>query len=286
MKKNLFYLAILLAFLSCTKERGVTGPAGPQGPAGANGKGSSPDTASITGKLDLVDEFSFFQDDASAVVVTLSSGSQQHKDTTDPTGHYNFAGITTGTYDLSFQKPGYGTMKIFGLSHFGGGTVSTQVGYVQIMQIPVKTAPDTFSLVSNNSLTTVFGIRLDTSSLQYQQFSENMIVFIGKNKTVGPTNYIGTLSNQYIYATPDGIGGYTINFPKSNTPMFPPSSVATGDTLYAVAYTYNIFVHDRNYPQNTSFGGYGMASYYIDPQTGKIVYPNLSKPTNIVKFTF
>jgi hypothetical protein len=285
MRKHIFYLAILFTFLSCTKEQGVPGPAGPQGPAGANGKGSSTDTASIIGNLSLVDEFSFFQSDASGVVVTLSSGSEQHKDTTDATGNYNFAGISTGTYDLSFQKPGYGTMKVFGLSHFGGGTLSTQVGYIIMMQIPVKTAPDIFTLASNNYASAIFGLRLDTSSLQYQQMSENFIVFIGKNNTVSPSDYIINLANTNIFVTPDGNGGYTVNFYKLTIPSLP-YPIATGDTLYAVAYTYNVWVHDRSNPQNQGYGGYGSESYYIDPQTGKIVYPNLSKPSNIVKFVF
>jgi hypothetical protein len=285
MKNNILYLVLLLTFLSCTKDQGVPGPAGPQGPAGANGKGSATDTASIFGKLDLVNEFSVFQNDASHVVVTLSSGSQQQTQTTDSTGHYIFSGIATETYDLSFAKPGYGTMKIFGLSHFGGGTLGTQAGYVLVEQIPVKTAPDTFILVSNNSVTTGFDLHLDTSSLTYQQFSENMIVFISKNKTVGPTDYITTMANLSIIANPDGTGGYTINFNKSNVPT-PTTPVAPGDTLYAVAYTYNPWVHDRINPQSNGFGGYGTSSYYIDPTTGKTVYPNLSKPSNVVKFAY
>jgi len=50
--------------------------------------------------------------------------------------------MTTGTYDLSYQKTGFGTMKVYGLSHFGGGTEPTAVENVYVVHIPAKTAPD------------------------------------------------------------------------------------------------------------------------------------------------
>ena len=278
MKKNIFHLALLLTFLSCTKEQGVPGPTGTQGPQGPNGKSAAADTASIVGKVVLYNEFSYLQNDASGVVVTLISGSQQYNDTT---GNYDFPGITTGTYDLTFQKPGYGTMKLFGLSNFGGGTLPTQVGTDYLMQIPVKTAPDTFTLTSNNSYMATFDLRLDTPSTQFVEIAQDMLVFISKNKAPTPTDYDIILDS---YDNPDGIGGYTVYFYKSNLINLA-TPIVTGDTLYAVAYSFNRYIHIGASPSQ-AYGDYGLSSYYMDPQTGKYIYPNLSKPSNIVQFTF
>jgi hypothetical protein len=282
MKKTIIYLTLLIAFFACTKEQGVPGSTGPQGATGANGKSSATDTASIMGKLVLIDEFSQVQNDFSGVTVTLSSGSQTHSATTGTTGSYTFAGMPTGTYDLTFQKQGYGTMKLFGLSNFGGGTLPTQIRTAYLAQIPIKTAPSSFTLVTNNSSTTTFDLHLDTSSLQYVELNTNILVYISKDPTVGPSDYLVVLNASY---GTDGSGGYTVNFTKSgpNT-AFPPSSINSGDKLYAVAYSYNYNVYIPSDPG--AYTNYGSYSYYIDPQTGKIVYPNLSQPSNIVTFIF
>jgi len=276
MKKNIINWILLLALVSCTKEQGVPGPAGPQGPAGTNGKGSA-DTAAITGKLIVYNEFNA-QTDLSGVTVTLSSGSNQHSATTDATGQYTFKGMPTGTYDLSFQKTSYGTMKLFGLSHFAGGTMPTQATTVFLLQMPVKTAPETLTLVSNNSSSAVLDLRLDTTSLQYTELSADILVCIGKNRIASPYDY-DFLLNTYIF--PDGNGGYTANVYKSQAPI----PLTTGDTLYATAFTYNRNVGTAN-GASQSWSDLGLSSYYMDPLTGKYVYPNLSKASNIVKFAY
>jgi len=281
MKNNLFCL-LLFAVVSCTKEQGVPGPTGPQGPAGANGQSAASDTQSITGTVVVYSEFSKVLTDGSGVVVTLSSGSQTHLDTTDAAGNYNFPGIPTGTYDLTFQRTGYGTMKFFGLSHFGGGTQPTQVLPIDLLQIPAKTAPDTLFLASNSYGQAVFTLRLDTSSLQYTQLNSNMLVFIAKNRVGNPNDY-DVVINQNTF--PDGVGGYTVNYYKYGLQSNPAAAISIGDTLYAVAYTYNRNNGTTN-GSSQSWGDLGSGSYYIDPQTGKTVNPNLSKPSNIVKFVF
>lgn len=276
MKKNLINWILFLTLVSCTKEQGVPGTTGAQGPAGANGKGSS-DTASITGKLIVYNEFNT-QTDLSGVTVTISSGSNQNSATTDATGQYTFRGMTTGTYDLSFQKTGFGTMKLFGLSHFAGGTMSTQASTVDLLQIPMKTAPQTLTLVSNISGSAVLDLRLDTTSLQYTELGADILVCIGKNRIASPYDY-DFLVNSSTY--PDGSGGYTANVYKSLAPI----PLATGDTLYATAFTYNRNVGTAN-GASQSWSDLGLSSYYMDPLTGKYIYPNLSKPSNIVKFAF
>jgi hypothetical protein len=231
------------------------------------------------GNAVLYNEFNQ-KSDPSGVVVTLSGGAQQYKDTTDAKGNYVFPGIPTGTYDLTFQKPGYGTMKLFGQSHFGGGTSPTRTGTVYLLQLPAKTAPRTLSLVSNNFNLTTFSLTLDTSSLQYVQVQGDILVCITKGRAGTPSDCDFIVNPD---AWPNGNGGYTPIFNKLDQTTT--THIATGDTLYAVAYTFNRYIGVAT-ASSQSYSDLGPASYYIDPQTGKSVYPNLSKPSNIVKFTF
>jgi len=41
---------------------------------------------------------------------------------TDSTGHYHFNDIPTGTYKIAYSKKNYGTVKIYGIEHFGTDT--------------------------------------------------------------------------------------------------------------------------------------------------------------------
>jgi hypothetical protein len=212
--------------------------------------------------------------------VTLSAGSLQQKDTSDATGNFAFPGIPTGTYDLSFQKSGYGTMKLLSLSHFGGGTFPTRTGTIYLLQIPSKTAPKTLSLASNNFNFATFSLQLDTSSLQYVEIEANIVVCIAKGRIGTPTDC------DYIVdpnAWPDGSGGYNVSFNKISQTTT--AHIATGDSLYAVAYTYNRYIGYAT-PNGQGWSDLGLASYYMDPATGKYVYPNLSKPSNAVKFAY
>jgi hypothetical protein len=279
MKKIISLASLFIVFAACTKEIGVTGPAGAQGTAGNAGKGSAGDTGSIAGQLNLYNEFSIPLDDESGTVVTITSGSLQFTDTTNIAGQYHFSGLATGTYDLSYQKLGYGTMKVFGVSHFGGGLTPTAVEKVYVVQIPQKTAPDSLTATVNNGSYVYFDLHLDTSSLQYQQYYGNLEIFIGTDRNVGPNDYVTMGQTAF---SPDGVGGY-LGFLYKNDPTFP-LPFHTGDSLYAVAYTFNLYLQPNN--------AYGYYTYpnpgetYIDPQTGREVYPNLSKPSNIFGFIY
>jgi hypothetical protein len=279
MKKIISLASLIIVFAACTKETGVKGPAGAQGAAGGAGQGSAGDTGTIAGQLNLYNEFSVPLDDESGTIVTITSGSLQFTDTTNTTGQYHFSGLATGTYDLSYQKSGYGTMKVFGVSHFGGGLTPTAVEKVYVVQIPQKTAPDTLTATVNNGSYTYFDLHLDTSSLQYQQYYLNLEVFIGTDKNVGPNSYVTMGTSAF---SPDGSGGYLSVFFK-NDPDYP-LPFHSGDSLYAVAYTFNLYLQPNNAYTYYTYANPGET--YIDPQTGREVYPNLSKPSNVFGFVY
>ena len=258
--------------LSCKKETGVPGPQGVQGNQGPSGMLN--DTGTILGRLSLYDEFSIRKKDFSGVLVTVTSGNLTLTDTTNSSGEYHFNGLQTGTYNFSYQKTGFGTYKIFGVSHTPGGELRTIVQDVYLLQIPLKTAVD--SIASSSSFSTDITIYLDTSSLTYVQYYQNFMVMIGKDANVSPSNFI----QKYNFAYADGNGAYFFSFPKDDLQPF----FHTGDTIYITAGTYNRYIsklEDPNYLFDL-----GPSCYYIDPSNGNYIYPNLSLSPNLLKLPF
>ena len=274
--KKIFIILILIVPIvySCKKEIAVEGPIGPQGPAGQAGSNEQ-DTGTISGTAFLYNEYSYKNTSQAGIVVTLISGNTQLTDTTNSSGHYQFHGIPTGTYNLTYVYPNYGTAKKFGLSHFGGGTLPTKVNEVDLLQIPVKTAVSNISANSSYGYVVVT-ITLDTSSLQYVQYFQNFLLLVGKTPNLSQTNYIKSYNTQF---NTDGLGNYICVFSESDVL----SSFNAGDTMYITACPYNRYVHQSSSPiwyiddsDNES---------YIDPNTGYTIFPNavfVAKPIKII----
>ena len=201
---SLLFLILVLGY-SCKKETGVQGPTGPIGNAGTDG--SSLDTGTLSGNLAVYNEFSWPLLDSSGVAVSLSVGGSQKSVMSDASGNYYFHGLPSGTYDLTYQKSGFGIMKVFGISHSPGSSISTIVPEVYVLQNPAKTAVDSIHLVDGSSYVEVY-IYLDTSSLTYVQYQLNFALLIGKNSDIGTSNT--TVSPLSEFITPDGNGAYTL----------------------------------------------------------------------------
>jgi hypothetical protein len=274
MRKILIIVILIPLIYSCKKEVGIAGPVGPQGPAGLAGSNGQ-DTGTIIGTAFLYNEFGFKNMSQSGTAVTLISGNEQLTDTTNSSGIYQFHGIATGTYNLTYGYPNYGTVKKFGLSHFGGGTLPTTVNEVDLVQIPVKTA------IKNISASSAYGyaivtITLDTSSLQYLQYYQNFLLIVGKSPNLSQTDYVRAYNNNF---NADGFGNYVLEFAESDVS----SSFNIGDTMYITACPYNRFLRTNSSPV-WYFDGSNTESY-IDPNTGYVIFPNAVfaiKPLEVV----
>ncbi|HXB35478.1 MAG TPA: carboxypeptidase-like regulatory domain-containing protein [Puia sp.] len=252
--------ALIRARWRSQHKAGHSGPAGPAGAAGMNH-----DTGTITGTAYLYNEFSFKLASQSGITVTLISGTTQLTAMTNDSGQYLFHGIPTGTYNLTYAFAAFGTVNRYGISHFGGGAIPTEVPEVDLVQIPVKTAIDSMSVVELYGAYIEVTIKLDTSSLQYVQYYQNFLLLVGKSNAVGPTNYVKSYSQIF---TPDGLGNYTMVFQQSDVASF----FNPGDTMYITASTYNRYIHPNSSPiwniddvANES---------YVDPLTGYVIFPN------------
>jgi hypothetical protein len=99
-----FVIALVLSipFISCSKEELIPNLEG-----------------SLVGYVYTFDEFANLLDDHSNVKVT-ALGLNHFSTRTDKKGRFEFKNLPTGTYELHFEKEGFGTLKQFGIQHLGG----------------------------------------------------------------------------------------------------------------------------------------------------------------------
>jgi hypothetical protein len=112
MKKTLtlMIIAVLLAS-ACERENLIPGLEG-----------------SLVGYVYTFDEFANQLNDRSGVFVT-AVGSKNHTAFTDENGRFEIAELPTGTYELRFEKPGFGTLRQYGIKHLGGKPTTLGLSY-------------------------------------------------------------------------------------------------------------------------------------------------------------
>jgi Carboxypeptidase regulatory-like domain len=270
-KSIICIISIVLFCYACKKETGVAGQAGPAGNNGLNG--STLDTGTITGNLVVYNEFSWAMSDSSNVKVSVQSNGTTVSTSSDRSGNYYFHGLPSGTYNLTYEKANYGTMKVFGVSHSPGSNLNTTVPEVYVLQNPVKTAIDSVSAYFNGQYINLT-IYLDTSSLSYSQYAYNFALLIGTDPNPSQANSTVTTSEYFI---PNGQGAYSYVVVKDNLWQY---NLGNGPYYIGIG-TFNRNLHAYKNPY--SFFDAGFGGYYVDPSSGKYVYPNLKLSPNIIK---
>jgi hypothetical protein len=80
-----------------------------------------PDLAgSLVGYVRTFDEFENITDDQGDVLVSVNGMGGFYSTKTDITGRFEFTSLSAGTYELIFEKTGYGTLKHSNIKHLGG----------------------------------------------------------------------------------------------------------------------------------------------------------------------
>jgi len=266
MKQIILVLSCCLLLAACVNWD-ITGPAGPEGPPGPPGqKPPGADTSSIVGRVFTFNEFTTPIWPVDSVKITLHLSADSILETmADTAGYYQFHGIGTGTYNLSFNRNGFGEMKVFGQTHISGGTLNTTVQDVSIVQIPVQNVPDSVwfepSIIPTN-----FNLRISLPPGGITMTSRNYQVFFSKHANVSDSNYLAAR-------------GYDVAFAKSSLmPYFSP-----GDSIYARIYVFPKYFYTPIVGwSNTIRPGVS----YIDPSSGDVVYPFKSKGSALAKGIF
>jgi len=77
-------------------------------------------SGNMVGNVYTFDEFGNVLEDQSNVKVTAIGMDQSYSRHSDPTGRFELEDLPTGTYELHFEKSGFGVLKQFGVQHLGG----------------------------------------------------------------------------------------------------------------------------------------------------------------------
>ena len=195
------------------------------------------------------------------VTVTLSMTDPVKSVTTDLHGRFQFDSIHPGTYDITYEKPGYGTYKSFGIVLPGGNTPVT-TGKINLVKL---------------ATTIVDSLTVDTTSLDHLTFSAYIHPSLGDSAGNAARFFVSmddpnVSSSSYVFSDSD-YGNVSYNSDKHLVQYCLPLSQVNGYViknlpLYAVAY-----------------GAPSDNSAYFDISTGNTVWPalNIAK-SNVVSF--
>lgn len=252
MKQLILMLYCCLFLVACVNWD-ITGPVGPEGPPGPPGqKPPGADTSSIVGRVFAFNQFTRPIWPVDSVKITLHLSADSTLETTpDAAGFYQFNGISTGTYDLTFSRNLFGEMKVFGLTHISGGILNTTVQEVSIVEIPTQNAADSAWFYTGAA--GYFSVRFRVPPADFGMSERNYEIYFSKNADVSLSNYL--YRTEFILHMPTGL----------LSPYFAP-----GDSIYARVYMLPRYFYTPIVGWSNSIRP-GIS--YVDPATGKLVYP-------------
>ncbi len=178
----------------------------------------------------------------------MNPGSTSMTTTTDATGRFSFSNVPYDSYELSFLKSGYGTYRIFGLSH---DSASTQIPHFSVGRTATTTV--TTLTVAGNTFQGEPGVRFNYNVGSAPTTTNRAFVryFLSTSNTVSPTNYTAFSE--------------LINFTNN--------SAETGFTtreLISMGFTSGQTVWVR------MFGDSWRSNDYFDPNLRRRVFPNVN----------
>lgn len=244
LKVNYLYgLLWLMTVVSCTNKSDET-PVPAAGP--------------LSGSIQLWDDKTSTLTDNSGVLVMvddLANTSAQ----TSATGSYSFASLPYGLHDLTIMKTGYGTYRLFGVSH------------------TATTNGTTLPAVQLGKLATTSVTSLTTSGATYNG-SPGVSVLYSVSPTPTSTNrgYV-----RYFLSTDKGVSNTNYKYASSVLSVLNNNTTGgfTKDDLLTAGFTSGQTVYLRLYGESVQ------SNAYTDPNVGVMVFPN-SNPTTVPAVSF
>lgn len=239
-------LVIALGFIGCKK--GDTGPSGAQGTSGAGGP-------VLTGNLKgYISHY-----DLSGVKMQSGLGGDTVKvdntsifAVTDANGMFSFSGVTTGDYNLTISKLGFGSTKIQSISFSGGADLYRNANLSRIPTTNVTIANAVTATITSINNITVSG------TITPQPFVQTVVIFVANP---GSTSVSGASGNN--------IASYTANI-AANTTLFS-KNIPTYE-FYDMGYTAGNTAYFATYMIGANIN----ASNYVDFTNNKTVYTAIS----------
>jgi hypothetical protein len=267
MKKTIIKLSalsIILLAVSCKK--GDTGPAGSTGSTGPNLSGN------IQGFITLYDAagskiLSSLKGDS--ITLTSNSSSVVLKTVTDSTGKYVLPNITTGNYNLTVSRAGFGTVLSQDMQFTGGGTdfknaALSQIPTISVSALTAKDSTTAPTIIKNTTDTTVQPEKYIALSgtLTPTAGGSEVIVYVSNPNGTSVSNTLANFSTYYTLAVKAGANTFSLLIPTAN--------------LYDLQFTSGNTVYFEAYVIGASTG----SSSYVDVTTGKTVFTAIN-PTGM-----
>ena len=227
---------------------GATGANGPQGPTGQNLIGN------MLGYVSTVDETGN-PTAKDGVTVSLVGSSPLISAISDPSGRFQFSSVSAGTYNLLFERPGYGTLRHFGVAHVGGSQ-ATNLGLTQMVET-VKSTIASFSVVPVPGTTSAYTVLMSNVSVAGGRVS----VYISGSPIVSSNSYLVKYGPSTIHRPATVVNGIIFNG------QLTALGLPRGSTAYAIAATEPAYV-----------------SSYFDVNTGQFITANAGVSTAPIAF--
>ncbi|MBD2768782.1 carboxypeptidase regulatory-like domain-containing protein [Hymenobacter sp. BT664] len=227
---------------------GCKGKDGDPGPAGPSGTGLS---GNITGFVNSVDE-NGVQLSKTGVLVTLDGVTPAITATSDADGRFTLSNVRAGTYNIVYSRAGYGTFRRIGVGHVGGDQ-ATFLGTSTMSQVSTQTITS-LTNGSSNMITVYLNLTV-ASPVPTNTFRVAFFASASPNPTPATgilisTSTIGSGGTfATYYSTTVGINRFSLTN----------AGFASGTTVYLAA-----------------FGATSVFPSYLDPATGRAVYPTFS----------
>jgi len=209
----------------------------------------------IIGYAFCYDEYGNDLEDYSGIKV-VTEPDRKYNAVTDKNGRYVLKHVLNGTYNLSFEKEGFGTMKMFGIQHLGGQPTIISYHY-----------NDDYVVIFKSITTQITAIHYQNDSLIAN------LAFSGEYKpvTVYMRLLFSTIENFDLQSAEASksteLWNRGINYQSYYSDVSKGLPFSPGETVYCKAAIYS----DIYYYSDVL----GISRYY-DFETRTIVYPNIS----------
>jgi hypothetical protein len=220
---------------------------------------------SIVGFAMLTDQYGNFLDDHSGITVYTEPG-RKYAGKTDINGRFEIKSVPTGTYNLSFEKEGFGTMKYAEVHHLGGQPT--------VLGIPTSDFPYRGRIVLHENIT----LRI-TNIVPDGNFIRVDLEYFG-------TPLMDYVDARLFFSTSDGFSiedaGYVSDVSSYNEPKFyfelSDLPFESGTTVYCKGslFTYGVVTP---YVLRDFF----LVDSYHEP-SGTTVYPNITEESDQYAF--
>ncbi len=215
-------------------------------------------TGTITGELRLTDEFGNEFSDQSDMVVSVEG---KGTGVSGSDGKYEITGLPSGTFELSFEKDGFGTYKRFSIQVIAGPGATALNGIDYLGQKSTTAISNLTATI--NPVDSTLNIGCSIAPIPDPGTPRAFRLFFGKNNLVSGQDYQYTPSNTWVASTASGL------ITGLNPEVLYSNGYVPGEWVYLIAYGESIRTNS-----------------YTDPVTNKKVFPNIntSSPSNVVSF--